>query len=250
MAMLECPVCLEPMLLPCRLPCGHVLNAHCLLRIMARGDNHQCPCCRKGFEASTIPLDRVRSALARDTLSCQQRKDLLEAVHETEDKQVQRRRSHPRVHPHVIISCCMAVFMTMLFLTLRRNPQVRPVHHRIDTPPESYVECLILLSREEVEFSAQAQPLFKNCGRIWASTTNGKNFQWLIGRPLNTTLNDTALIPHHHKKHSDDEVIPTISLTDDMLRGPVVTKRRHPRLRKGSTAVTNVLQHPSPPSSS
>ena len=51
---LECAICLEPVLTPQRLTCGHTFDAHCLVRILAKAAEDgateaPCPVCRAAF---------------------------------------------------------------------------------------------------------------------------------------------------------------------------------------------------------
>jgi len=71
MASEECPICFEPLYLPCTLPCGHRFNSACLLRVLARappaeepGDRcAPCPHCRAKFTASALDLSGLRNRL-------------------------------------------------------------------------------------------------------------------------------------------------------------------------------------------
>ena len=237
----ECPVCLEPLLLPCRLHCGHEVDAHCLLRMLARVEDDdicsKCPCCRVAFKASDIDVSRVHRALSGDTLAPHQRDELQTAVRETEESRqskLERRNSgelrsgRRQVHPNCLLTIFIAVTVVILVFSLKehrpgdRKAKKTPGEKRL--PPQSYVECLILLSREEVEFNAEAQPLFRSCGKIWASTTRVGTLQnWLVGRSGDVALvNDSAVAEEPTAAPTTSTILPT----------PIVhALQHHPRLR-------------------
>ena len=71
MATEECPICFEPLYMPCTLPCGHRFNSACLLRVLARVPPAEepgercapCPHCRTKFSASALDLSGLRNRL-------------------------------------------------------------------------------------------------------------------------------------------------------------------------------------------
>ena len=57
----DCAICLEALTTPLRLPCGHTLDCHCLLRVLAQKFRESpamapCPCCRATFTHGHIMM--------------------------------------------------------------------------------------------------------------------------------------------------------------------------------------------------
>ena len=59
-----CAICLDPLSTPCKLrSCGHVLDCHCLLKVLARlgGQPASCPLCRKPFTIRDLDEQKLNS---------------------------------------------------------------------------------------------------------------------------------------------------------------------------------------------
>ena len=118
-----CAVCLEPLTSACRLPCGHTLDAHCLLRVLAasytNGTNAHsggapCPCCR-------VPFARTDVVTPARLFGMLRRRAPLRSVDEaialaSREYETARRQHLARVPSYVALMVCLLIICATVAL--------------------------------------------------------------------------------------------------------------------------------------
>ena len=111
-----CAICLEPLQTPAKLPCGHRLDSHCLLRLLAREAGRgvaPCPCCRAMFCKADLGVSKaLQSAWLRGRPTSQ---ELLIAGAMDEYERARRGNNASHWHGYCIIFTFLVTVVASTF---------------------------------------------------------------------------------------------------------------------------------------